>query len=131
MNMLVVKNLVVRIESKALIENINFELRPNEWLVIIGPNGAGKTVLLKALLRLLPYPVEITWAPDVKIGYVPQKINAESLHQIPPMEPLLNLSSRYTEIRKRPTIQQQVEGQELSVSHLLRRKECCHVSEAH
>jgi zinc transport system ATP-binding protein len=77
MNMLVVKNLVVRIESKALIENINFELRPNEWLVIIGPNGAGKTVLLKALLRLLPYSGEITWAPDVKIGYVPQKIDAD------------------------------------------------------
>src|SRR6266545_7405768 len=77
MNVLVVKNLYVHIEGKSLIENINFELIGNERLVIIGPNGAGKTVLLKALLDLLPYSGEITWAPDVRIGYVPQKIDAD------------------------------------------------------
>jgi zinc transport system ATP-binding protein len=77
MNVLAVKNLSVHIEGKALIENINFELIPNERFVIIGPNGAGKTVLLKALLDLLPYSGEITWAPDVRVGYVPQKIDAD------------------------------------------------------
>lgn len=77
MNVLAVKNLSVHIEGKALIENINFELMPNERFVIIGPNGAGKTVLLKALLDLLPYSGEIIWAPDVRIGYVPQKIDAD------------------------------------------------------
>jgi zinc transport system ATP-binding protein len=77
MNVLVVENLSVHIEGKSLIENINFELIANERLVIIGPNGAGKSVLLKALLGLLPYSGEITWAPDVRIGYVPQKIDAD------------------------------------------------------
>ena len=77
MNVLVVKNLSVHIDGKALIENINFELMANERLVIIGPNGEGKTVLLKALLDLLPYSGEIKWAPDVRIGYVPQKIDAD------------------------------------------------------
>jgi zinc transport system ATP-binding protein len=72
MDLVVVKNLYVRIESKALHENINFELKANERLVIIGSNGAGKTVLLKALLHILPCSGEITWAPDVKTGYVPQ-----------------------------------------------------------
>jgi len=33
--------------------------------------------LLKALLDLLPYSGEIKWAPDVRIGYVPQKIDAD------------------------------------------------------
>jgi zinc transport system ATP-binding protein len=77
MNVLVAKNLSVHIAGKALIENINFELMANERRVIIGPNGAGKTVLLKALLDLLPYSGEITWSPEVRIGYAPQKTDAD------------------------------------------------------
>jgi ABC-type Mn2+/Zn2+ transport system ATPase subunit len=75
--LLAVKNLCVVIDSKTLLENLNFELRADERLVIIGPNGAGKTVLLKALLDLFPFSGEIRWAPDVRIGYVPQKIEAD------------------------------------------------------
>jgi len=46
-------------------------------LSILGPNGAGKTILLKALLNLVPYSGEIIWDADVRIGYVPQKIDAD------------------------------------------------------
>jgi zinc transport system ATP-binding protein len=77
MILLSVKNLCVLVDAKTLLENVNFGLKVNERLVIIGPNGAGKTVLLKALLDLFPYSGEITWAPDVRIGYVPQKIDAD------------------------------------------------------
>ena len=45
--------------------------------MILGPNGAGKTVLLKVLLNLLPYSGVITWAPHIRIGYVPQKIDPD------------------------------------------------------
>jgi len=77
MNLLNVKNLSVLIEQKLLIENLSFELARGEKLCVLGPNGAGKTVLLRALLRLVPYRGEITWAPDVRIGYVPQKLEAD------------------------------------------------------
>jgi len=77
MNLLNVKNLSVQIEQKLLIENLSFELARGEKLCVLGPNGAGKTVLLRALLRLVPYRGEITWAPDVRIGYVPQKLEAD------------------------------------------------------
>jgi len=46
-------------------------------LSILGPNGAGKSVLLKALLGMLAYSGEILWEPSVRIGYVPQKIDAD------------------------------------------------------
>ena len=77
MNLLTVKNLSVRIEQKTIIEDLSFELTARERLSVLGPNGAGKTVLLKALLKLVPYAGEITWDPKVRIGYVPQKIDAD------------------------------------------------------
>jgi zinc transport system ATP-binding protein len=77
MNLLVVRNLSVAIEEKVILENLNFELKPRETLSILGPNGAGKTVLLKALLNLVPYSGEVLWSPDVRKGYVPQKIDAD------------------------------------------------------
>ena len=76
-NLLTVQNLTVRIEDKLIIDGLNFELAPRERLSILGPNGAGKTVLLKALLNLIPYSGQIIWAPEVRLGYVPQKIDAD------------------------------------------------------
>ncbi len=77
MNLLTVKNLSVQIEQKTIIEDLSFELTSRERLSVLGPNGAGKTVLLKALLKLVPYAGEIIWDPKVRIGYVPQKIDAD------------------------------------------------------
>lgn len=76
-NLLTVQNLSVRIEDKLIIDDLNFDLEPRERLSILGPNGAGKTVLLKALLNLIPYTGQIVWAPEVRLGYVPQKIDAD------------------------------------------------------
>ena len=76
-SLLIVKNLSVRIEDKIIVENVSFELGPNDRLSILGPNGAGKSMLLKAVLNLVPYSGEIVWSPTVRIGYVPQKIDAD------------------------------------------------------
>jgi zinc transport system ATP-binding protein len=77
MALLVVKDLTVQLDGQEIIQHLNFELETGEILSIIGPNGAGKTVLLKALLNLLPYSGEIIWSPGVRLGYVPQKIDAD------------------------------------------------------
>lgn len=77
MNLLTVQNLSVQIDQKVIVENVSFELAARERLSILGPNGAGKTILLKALLNLVRYSGEINWAAHVRIGYVPQKIDAD------------------------------------------------------
>jgi zinc transport system ATP-binding protein len=77
MNLLTVRNLSVRIEDKLIVDDVSFDLSERERLSILGPNGAGKTVLLKALLGLLSSKGEIAWSPGARIGYVPQKIDAE------------------------------------------------------
>jgi iron complex transport system ATP-binding protein len=53
--MIDVKALTVKINDKTLIEDIQFQLKPSEHLVIVGPNGSGKSTLLKSLLGILPY----------------------------------------------------------------------------
>jgi len=44
-------------------------------MAIIGPNGAGKTVLLRALIGAIPFTGSIRWAPGIRFGYVPQKLD--------------------------------------------------------
>lgn len=86
-NILTVKKLNVTLEGNHILENVSFSLEAGEILAIIGPNGSGKTILLKSLLNLVPYSGEIKWNNPSKenkkkisaprIGYVPQKIDAD------------------------------------------------------
>lgn len=78
MNILDVKNINVEMGGIKILDSISFSVEEGEVFVIIGPNGAGKTVLLKSLLGLVDYNGEIKWAPDVKIGYVPQRLDIDS-----------------------------------------------------
>jgi len=73
-----VKNLNIEINGIKILEDINFEINEGDVLAIIGPNGAGKTMLLRALLGLDDYKGEIKWAPEIKIGYVPQRMDIET-----------------------------------------------------
>lgn len=77
-SILSVKNLFVKINGDKILEDINFEVNKGDVLAIIGPNGAGKTILLKSLLKLIPYQGEIKWREKIKIGYVPQRMDIEN-----------------------------------------------------
>ena len=65
-----VKNLNVEFNGEAIIEDLSFEVREREVLVILGPNGAGKTTLLRALLGIIPYEGEVSWGTK-DISYLP------------------------------------------------------------
>jgi len=72
--LLSVKGLKVKFNSHLIIDDVSFDVERDSTLAIIGPNGAGKSVLFRAMLGLIPYEGTITWAPNIKIGYVPQKL---------------------------------------------------------
>jgi len=74
---LTVKNLGVSFGDHAILKNLDFELEESDALAIIGPNGSGKTVLLKALLGIIPHRGTIAWNTNARLGYVPQKIDAD------------------------------------------------------
>lgn len=76
-NILEVKNLNVSLDGEKVIENLSFNLKAGENLVILGPNGAGKTALLKTLIGANKFSGEIRWKQGMRIGYVPQKFPFE------------------------------------------------------
>ena len=78
MAILEVKNLSVELGGVKVLDNIGFEINKGDVLAIIGPNGARKTILLRSLLGLTDYSGEINWQKNVKIGYVPQRMDIET-----------------------------------------------------
>ncbi|MFY9691301.1 MAG: metal ABC transporter ATP-binding protein [Candidatus Acidiferrales bacterium] len=75
--LLSVTNLGIVLGDRAVIQGLSFELQAGQSLAVIGPNGAGKTVLLKALLGLIPHTGTIRWSSGARLGYVPQKVEAD------------------------------------------------------
>jgi zinc transport system ATP-binding protein len=73
-DMLVVSELGVRSQNKAILEEISFKVKKGTSLAIVGPNGGGKTTLFRALLNLIPYTGMIRWNDEIRMGYVPQSL---------------------------------------------------------
>jgi zinc transport system ATP-binding protein len=59
-----------------VLDHVDLEIQPRDFLAVIGPNGGGKTTLIKVLLGLLrPWSGEVVYnLPDRRgrLGYVPQ-----------------------------------------------------------
>jgi len=79
-----INNLTIKKGQRTLLQDINFDLVPNEAVSLIGPNGAGKTTLIRALIGTLkPSSGTIRRKTGLKIGYTPQKLLLEQLMPMP------------------------------------------------
>lgn len=74
----------VRYGDRPVLENIDLDVYPGEFIGLIGPNGAGKTTLLRVILGMLaPSGGHVVLAGQAvrhgsrQVGYVPQKIHLE------------------------------------------------------
>jgi zinc transport system ATP-binding protein len=76
-SILEVSHLTVGFDHTVVLQDLSFSVKPGASLAVIGPNGAGKTVLFRALIGAIPYQGTIRWAPGMRFGYVPQKLDIE------------------------------------------------------
>jgi len=80
-----VKHLTIKIDQRALLDDVSFELPPGSITAVVGRTGAGKTTLVEALCRLIDVPAstifidgrDITTIPLASLrdalGYAPQE----------------------------------------------------------
>jgi zinc transport system ATP-binding protein len=74
------KDLTFISKGRTILDGVNLELHEAEIMTLIGPNGAGKTTLIRILLGLSAESSgEIVRRPDLKIGYVPQRVNISTV----------------------------------------------------
>ncbi len=60
--MLKAENVTVRYGARTVVQDLSFELKEGEWLMLVGPNGAGKSTLIEAIAGGVPYAGKITLA---------------------------------------------------------------------
>ncbi|WP_413789423.1 zinc ABC transporter ATP-binding protein ZnuC [Gallibacterium faecale] len=77
------KHISVQFNNQTALQDISLSIQPRSITTIVGPNGGGKSTLLKVLLKLItPQQGSVYYAPNTKIGYVPQKIHIDATFPI-------------------------------------------------
>ncbi|MDI6734507.1 MAG: metal ABC transporter ATP-binding protein [Patescibacteria group bacterium] len=76
--LLKVNDLTVIFDGVKVLDDVSFEIKKEEVLAVIGPNGSGKSVLLKTLIGITKQTSgTIEWAPEIRIGYLPQRFQVD------------------------------------------------------
>ncbi|WAI18525.1 MAG: zinc ABC transporter ATP-binding protein ZnuC [Buchnera aphidicola (Acyrthosiphon caraganae)] len=93
------KNVYVNLSNRSILTNISLSLIPNRVLTLIGPNGAGKSTLVRIILGLIkPDSGTIMRSYNLSIGYVPQKLNLNTLLPLT-VERFMKLSQKTNNIK--------------------------------
>lgn len=73
------RGLGVTRNGRQILQRADLTLQTGKIVTLIGPNGAGKTTLVRAVLGLIKVDEgEIHKAPDLRIGYMPQKLHIDA-----------------------------------------------------
>ena len=79
MSLITVKNMTLKHGQKTVLHDVDFNIGKGEIVTIVGPNGSGKSTLLRALIGAIkPSAGTVTSAPELRIGYVPQKLHIDA-----------------------------------------------------
>ncbi len=89
-------NLSLRAGERQLLSSISLTVSTAEIVTVIGPNGAGKTTLLRLLLGLIsPDSGSIYKKPDLRIGYLPQKVTVDPILPLS-VSRIMSLTGKYS-----------------------------------
>jgi zinc transport system ATP-binding protein len=78
MSLITARGVGVRLGGHQVLSGVDFTIERGEIVTIVGPNGSGKSTFLRALIGAQPVDAgQITRAPCLRIGYVPQKLHID------------------------------------------------------
>lgn len=73
------RSLSVARSGRQILQQADLTLEAGKIVTLIGPNGAGKTTLVRAVLGLIKVDQgSIEKVPDLRIGYMPQKLHIDA-----------------------------------------------------
>lgn len=65
--------------QEIVLQNVDFQIAPQEIVTVVGPNGSGKSSLVRALLGHMALAAgQISRRSDLRIGYVPQRVQIDT-----------------------------------------------------
>ena len=65
---------------RAILDGVDLEVAPGDFLAVVGPNGGGKTTLVRALLGALPLLAgRLVRREGLAVGYVPQREHVDAV----------------------------------------------------
>lgn len=65
--------------QEIVLQNVDFQIAPQEIVTVVGPNGSGKSSLVRALLGHMALAAgHISRRSDLRIGYVPQRVQIDT-----------------------------------------------------
>ena len=79
MRLIATHGLSVKLAGHLVLHDIDLAVERGEIVTVVGPNGSGKTTLLRALVGAVPLAAgSVERAPDLRIGYVPQRLHLDA-----------------------------------------------------
>jgi zinc transport system ATP-binding protein len=94
------------LDGRPVLERVDLAVHGGEIVTLIGPNGAGKTSLVRVLLGLVaPDGGRILRRPDLKVGYVPQRVDRDPVLPLD-ADRFLALAGRSTRERRRAALEE-------------------------
>ena len=78
--------------SRKILNDIHFDIKPNECIAILGNNGAGKSTLLKCIDRILPVEKGTVLIDDQNIYDITKKSAAQQIAYVPQYNKSINMT---------------------------------------
>lgn len=102
------------LQDKLVVHDVSFTVERGIFLTIVGPNGSGKTTILKLIIGAYnPTKGTIARDADLRIGYVPQKLNVNDTIPID-VNCFLNLGKNFPSKKIRSI------AEETGITHLMK-----------